>query len=181
MEYTKTLGIKSKGDKATLTLSNQGFEVGEFFVDNKDILFLNRYVNARTYLVEVVHTLVYAVGDDKVAIYEFVQNSDLKDEEFEDKLLFWANNENVRFEENDWSSFCPIVNGYKNRSFFKEEKDEGYVVKPLTLGVGIAGLIVLIVSAVLAGIGKTTFGAMGVVLGFLAFAGSVVSVFKKKK
>ena len=31
MEYTKTLGIKSKGDKATLTLSNQGFEVGEFF------------------------------------------------------------------------------------------------------------------------------------------------------
>ena len=52
MEYTKTLGIKSKGDKATLTLSNQGFEVGEFFVDNKDILFLNRYVYIPLYRME---------------------------------------------------------------------------------------------------------------------------------
>ena len=181
MEYTRELGIIAKGKKETLTLSNDGFRVGDFFVENKDILFLNRYVSVKPYLVEVVHTIVYAVGENEVGIFEFTPNVDLKDTEFEDKLLFWANNENVRLEENDWSSFCPIVNGYENRTFHKEETPSGYEVKPLTLGVGIAGLIVLIVSAVLAGIGKTTFGAIGVVLGFFAFAGSVVSVFKRKK
>lgn len=181
MEYTKTLGIKTKGEKTTVTLSKEGFRAGDFFVDNKDILFLNRYVSAKPYLVEVVHTLVYAIGENEVGIFEFVPNIDLKDTEFEDKLLFWANNENVRLEENDWSSFCPIVNGYKNRTFHKESTPDGYVVKPITLGIGIAGIIVLVVSAVMLGLGKTTFGAVGIVLGVLAFCGSVASVFRKKK
>ena len=184
-EYTKTLGVKAYGQKIEITLSNEGIVAGDLNIENDKILFVNRYVSTKNFVAEVVHTVVYKVSDNEVSMFEFVPNNDLKDTEFADKLLFWANAENITLEENDWSGFCPIRNGYKTFTYVDTRKNENANESPtvnvLALGVLIAGLLITIFGAVMTGLGHIRFGIIGIVIGVLAFIFGVSGLIRKKK
>lgn len=184
-EYTKTLGVKAYGQKTEITLSNEGIVAGDLNIANDKILFVNRYVSTKNFVAEVVHTVVYKVSDTEVSMFEFVPNNDLKDTEFADKLLFWANTENITLEENDWNGFCPILNGYKTFTYVDtrktENENENPTVNVLALGVGIAGLLITIFGAVMTGLGHLRFGIIGIVIGVAALIFGVSGLIRKKK
>lgn len=184
MEYTKTLGVKAYGKKTEITLSNEGVVADDIVIANDKILFVNRYVSTKNLVAEVVHTVVYKVSDTAVSIFEFVPNADLKDTEFEDKLLFWANTENITLEENDWSGFCPIVNGYKTFTYTntrKTDDNEPKTVNAIALGAGVAGVLITIFGGVMTGLGHIRFGVIGIVLGVVALIFGLGGIFKKNK
>ncbi len=188
----RKIGVIAYKSKVEITLNEKGFFFGNYSVKTENILFLNRYVSVKSLVPEVVHTLVFKVDEYSVSMYEFKQNTDLKDTKFEDKLLFWVKNNNIDLQENDWNGFCPIVNGYLSYTYidprkpvFSEDEsntqeDAPRTVNALTLGIGIAGLLITIVGAVMTGLGNLRFGIIGLVLGVLAFICGAVGVIKKK-
>ncbi len=191
--FERKLGVVAYKDRTEITINEEGFFVGNHVIKNENILFINRYVSVKTLIPEVVHTVVFKVDEYSVSMFEFKQNTDLKDAEFEDKLLFWVKNANIEMQENDWNGFCPIVNGYLTYTYVdprkpvlsEVEKDlvEGSAprtINALTIGIAIAGLLITVVGAVMTGLGHLRFGIIGVVLGVVAFGVGVVGIFKKK-
>ena len=110
-EYPKTIGVKAYGEELEITLDKNGIKAGELTIKKEDILLVNRYINMKNYRNEPTFTVVYKFDAESVTSFEFVENNDLNDAEFNDKVAFWLKNEEINFEENDWNYFNPIVNG----------------------------------------------------------------------
>ena len=181
-EYPKTVGVKAYGEELEITLDKNGIKAGELTIKKEDILLVNRYINMKNYRNEPTFTVVYKLDAESVASLEFVENNDLNDAEFNDKVAFWLKNEEINFEENDWNYFNPIVNGYLTYRYVDTHKAEDQVktINALALGGAIAGVLIIIFGAVMLGIGKTLFGATGLGLGFLALIIGAFNLIKKK-
>lgn len=181
-EYPKTVGVKAYGEELEITLDKNGIKAGELTIKKEDILLVNRYINMKNYRNEPTFTVVYKLDAESVTSFEFVENNDLNDAEFNDKVAFWLKNEEINFEENDWNYFNPIVNGYLTYRYVDTHKAEDQVktVNALALGGAIAGVLIIIFGAVMLGIGKTLFGATGLGLGFLALLIGAFNLIKKK-
>ena len=181
-EYPKTVGVKAYGEELEITLDKNGIKAGELTIKKEDILLVNRYINMKNYRNEPTFTVVYKFDAESVTSFEFVENNDLNDTEFNDKVAFWLKNEEINFEENDWNYFNPIVNGYLTYRYVDTHKAEDQVktVNALALGGAIAGVLIIIFGAVMLGIGKTLFGATGLGLGFLALLIGAFNLIKKK-
>ena len=181
-EYPKTVGVKAYGEELEITLDKNGIKAGELTIKKEDILLVNRYINMKNYRNEPTFTVVYKLDAESVTSFEFVENNDLNDAEFNDKVAFWLKNEEINFEENDWNYFNPIVNGYLTYRYVDTHKAEDQVktINALALGGAIAGVLIIIFGAVMLGIGKTLFGATGLGLGFLALIIGAFNLIKKK-
>lgn len=181
-EYPKTVGVKAYGEELEITLDKNGIKAGELTIKKEDILLVNRYINMKNYRNEPTFTVVYKFDAESVTSFEFVENNDLNDAEFNDKVAFWLKNEEINFEENDWNYFNPIVNGYLTYRYVDTHKAEDQVktINALALGGAIAGVLIIIFGAVMLGIGKTLFGATGLGLGFLALIIGAFNLIKKK-
>lgn len=181
-EYPKTVGVKAYGEELEITLDKNGIKAGELTIKKEDILLVNRYINMKNYRNEPTFTVVYKFDAESVTSFEFVENNDLNDAEFNDKVAFWLKNEEINFEENDWNYFNPIVNGYLTYRYVDTHKAEDQVktINALALGGAIAGVLIIIFGAVMLGIGKTLFGATGLGLGFLALLIGAFNLIKKK-
>ncbi|MBR7162699.1 MAG: hypothetical protein IKD35_01865 [Clostridia bacterium] len=181
-EYPKTIGVKAYGEELEITLDKNGIKAGELTIKKEDILLVNRYINMKNYRNEPTFTVVYKLDAESVTSFEFVENNDLNDAEFNDKVAFWLKNEEINFEENDWNYFNPIVNGYLTYRYVDTHKAEDQVktINALALGGAIAGVLIIIFGAVMLGIGKTLFGATGLGLGFLALLIGAFNLIKKK-
>lgn len=181
-EYPKTIGVKAYGEELEITLDKNGIKAGELTIKKEDILLVNRYINMKNYRNEPTFTVVYKFDAESVTSFEFVENNDLNDAEFNDKVAFWLKNEEINFEENDWNYFNPIVNGYLTYRYVDTHKAEDQVktINALALGGAIAGVLIIIFGAVMLGIGKTLFGATGLGLGFLALIIGAFNLIKKK-
>lgn len=181
-EYPKTVGVKAYGEELEITLDKNGIKAGELTIKKEDILLVNRFINMKNYRNEPTFTVVYKLDAESVTSFEFVENNDLNDAEFNDKVAFWLKNEEINFEENDWNYFNPIVNGYLTYRYVDTHKAEDQVktINALALGGAIAGVLIIIFGAVMLGIGKTLFGATGLGLGFLALIIGAFNLIKKK-
>ena len=181
-EYPKTVGVKAYGEELEITLDKNGIKAGELTIKKEDILLVNRYINMKNYRNEPTFTVVYKLDAESVTSFEFVENNDLNDAEFNDKVAFWLKIEEINFEENDWNYFNPIVNGYLTYRYVDTHKAEDQVktINALALGGAIAGVLIIIFGAVMLGIGKTLFGATGLGLGFLALIIGAFNLIKKK-
>ena len=181
-EYPKTVGVKAYGEELEITLDKNGIKAGELTIKKEDILLVNRYINMKNYRNEPTFTVVYKLDAESVTSFEFVENNDLNDAEFNDKVAFWLKNEETNFEENDWNYFNPIVNGYLTYRYVDTHKAEDQVktINALALGGAIAGVLIIIFGAVMLGIGKTLLGATGLGLGFLALLIGAFNLIKKK-
>ena len=181
-EYPKTVGVKAYGEELEITLDKNGIKAGELTIKKEDILLVNRFINMKNYRNEPTFTVVYKLDAESVTSFEFVENNDLNDAEFNDKVAFWLKIEEINFEENDWNYFNPIVNGYLTYRYVDTHKAEDQVktINALALGGAIAGVLIIIFGAVMLGIGKTLFGATGLGLGFLALIIGAFNLIKKK-
>ena len=181
-DYPKTVGVKAYGMEAEMTLDESGIKVGELVIKKEDILLVNRYINMHNYRNEPTFTVVYKLDEASVTSYEFVENTDLKDAEFNDKVAFWLKKEEINFEENDWNYFNPIVNGYLTFRYVDTHKAEEQpkTINAIALGGAIAGFLIAIVGAVMLGLKYTVFGATGLGLGIIAMFMGLFSIFKKK-
>ena len=181
-EYPKTIGVKAYGQEVEMTLDESGIKVGDLAINKNDILLVNRYINMHNYRNEPTFTVVYKLDETSVTSYEFVENIELNDAEFGDKVAFWLKKEEINFEENDWNVFNPIFNGYLTYRYIDTHKAEEQpkTINALALGGAIAGLLISIVGAVMLGLKYTVFGATGLGLGFITMFMGIFSIFKKK-
>lgn len=177
------LSARAYGKKIKVELSPDGLRTEELFVPKADILLVNAYACAKLIPIDLLFTVVYKCGDEKISDFEFVLDADDRDASSLDKLNEWAELMGRSVENNDWNDFNPIKNGYLTYRYVTPKAKEESTGKNQTyaLGMLIAGVLVAGVSAVLMGLGRTTFGAIGLVLGILAAFIGGTGVFKKKK
>ena len=179
-EYPKTVSVKAYGNVVEMALDESGIKAGDLVIKMEDILLVNRYINMKNLRNEPTFTVVYKIDETSVASFDFVQNTELTDVDFDDKVAFWLKKEEINFEENDWNGFCPIVNGYLTFRYVDTHKQQPRTINALALGGAIAGLLIIIFGGVMLGIGKTTFGATGIGLGFLSLFIGLFNILKKK-
>lgn len=162
-EYPITVNVKSNYVSEKLTIEEDKITIGERVVSKVDILLVNRFVSMRNFKVEPTFTVVYKIDENSVTSFDFLQDTEIRDIDFDDKLAFWLKKEEIHFEENDWNYFCPIVNGYLTYRYVDTKKTEDLPreISAVSLGVSIAGLLITIFGGVMLGMGKTTFGAIG--------------------
>lgn len=182
-EYPITVNVKSNYVSEKLTIEEDKITIGERVVSKADILLVNRFVSMRNFKVEPTFTVVYKIDENSVTSFDFLQDTEIRDIDFDDKLAFWLKKEEIHFEENDWNYFCPIVNGYLTYRYVDTKKTEDLPreISAVSLGVSIAGLLITIFGGVMLGMGKTTFGAIGLALGIGAFIAGILKIFKKRK
>ena len=183
MEYPITVGVKVYGNAVEMTLDEKGITIGDTTISKEDILLVNRYINMYHLKNEPTFTVVYKLDEQQATKIDFVENIELNDTDFNDKVAFWLKNEQINFEENDWNGFCPIVNGYLKYRYVSTEvevPEEPKTINALALGGTIAGLLIMIFGGVMLGIGKTIFGATGLGLGFLSTFIGGFNLIKKK-
>lgn len=182
-EYPITVNVKSNYVSEKLTIEEDKITIGERVVSKADILLVNRFVSMRNFKVEPTFTVVYKIDENSVTSFDFLQDTEIRDIDFDDKLAFWLKKEEIHFEENDWNYFCPIVNGYLTYRYVDTKKTEDLPreISAVSLGVSIAGLLITIFGGVMLGMGKTTFGAIGLALGIGAFVAGILKIFKKRK
>lgn len=182
-EYPITVNVKSNYVSEKLTIEEDKITIGERVVSKADILLVNRFVSMRNFKVEPTFTVVYKIDENSVTSFDFLQDTEIRDIDFDDKLAFWLKKEEIHFEENDWNYFCPIVNGYLTYRYIDTKKTEDLPreISAVSLGVSIAGLLITIFGGVMLGMGKTTFGAIGLALGIGAFVAGILKIFKKRK
>ena len=182
MEYPITVGVKVNGNAVEMTLDEKGITIGDTTISKEDILLVNRYINMYHLKNEPTFTVVYKLDEQQATKIDFVENIELNDTNFNDKVAFWLKTEQINFEENDWNGFCPIVNGYLTFRYVDTHKaeDQPKTINALALGGAIAGLLIIIFGGVMLGIGKTTFGATGIGLGFLSLFIGLFNILKKK-
>ena len=182
-EYPITVNVKSNYVSEKLTIEEDKITIGERVVSKADILLVNRFVSMRNFRVEPTFTVVYKIDENSVTSFDFLQDTEIRDIDFDDKLAFWLKKEEIHFEENDWNYFCPIVNGYLTYRYVDTKKTEDLPreISAVSLGVSIAGLLITIFGGVMLGMGKTTFGAIGLALGIGAFVAGILKIFKKRK
>ena len=182
-EYPITVNVKSNYVSEKLTIEEDKITIGERVVSKVDILLVNRFVSMRNFKVEPTFTVVYKIDENSVTSFDFLQDTEIRDIDFDDKLAFWLKKEEIHFEENDWNYFCPIVNGYLTYRYVDTKKTEDLPreISAVSLGVSIAGLLITIFGGVMLGMGKTTFGAIGLALGIGAFVAGILKIFKKRK
>ena len=181
-EYLKTVSVKAYGKTLEMALDQSGITAGDEIIKKEDIVLVNRYINMHHLKNEPTFTVVYKLDDSTVTMFEFVQNTELTDFDFDDKVAFWLKKEEINFEENDWNYFCPIVNGYLAYKFEETHKEEEQpkTINALALGGAIAGVLIAIFGGVMLGLGKTVFGATGLGLGIIALFISIFNLIKKK-
>ena len=183
MEYPITVGVKVNGNAVEMTLDEKGITIGDTTISKEDILLVNRYINMYHLKNEPTFTVVYKLDEQQATKIDFVENVELNDTDFNDKVAFWLKTEQINFEENDWNGFCPIVNGYLKYRYVSTEvevPEELKTINALALGGTIAGLLIMIFGGVMLGIGKTIFGATGLGLGFLSTFIGGFNLIKKK-
>ncbi|MBO5777228.1 MAG: hypothetical protein J6R34_02130 [Clostridia bacterium] len=183
MEYPITVGVKVNGNAVEMTLDEKGITIGDTTISKEDILLVNRYINMYHLKNEPTFTVVYKLDEQQATKIDFVENIELNDTNFNDKVAFWLKTEQINFEENDWNGFCPIVNGYLKYRYVSTEvevPEEPKTINALALGGAIAGLLIMIFGGVMLGIGKTIFGATGLGLGFLSTFIGGFNLIKKK-
>lgn len=182
-EYPITVNVKSNGISDKLTIEEDKITIGERVINKADILLVNRFISMRNFKVEPTFTVVYKIDENSVTSVDFIQDMEIKDIDFDDKLAFWLKTEEIHFEENDWNYFCPIVNGYLTYRYVDTKKTEDLPreISAVSMGVSIAGLLIAIFGGVMLGMGKTTFGAIGLALGVGAFFLGIIKIFKKRK
>lgn len=183
MEYPITVGVKVNGNAVEMTLDEKGITIGDTTISKEDILLVNRYINMYHLKNEPTFTVVYKLDEQQATKIDFVENIELNDTNFNDKVAFWLKTEQINFEENDWNGFCPIVNGYLKYRYVSTEvevPEEPKTINALALGGIIAGLLIMIFGGVMLGIGKTIFGATGLGLGFLSTFIGGFNLIKKK-
>ncbi|MBO5655066.1 MAG: hypothetical protein J6S32_03425 [Clostridia bacterium] len=183
MEYPITVGVKVNGNAVEMTLDEKGITIGDTTISKEDILLVNRYINMYHLKNEPTFTVVYKLDEQQATKIDFVENIELNDTDFNDKVAFWLKTEQINFEENDWNGFCPIVNGYLKYRYVSTEvevPEEPKTINALALGGAIAGLLIMIFGGVMLGIGKTIFGATGLGLGFLSTFIGGFNLIKKK-
>ena len=182
-EYPITVNVKSNGISDKLTIEEDKITIGERVVSKADILLVNRFISMRNFKVEPTFTVVYKVDENSVTSCDFIQDVEIKDIDFDDKLAFWLKKEEIHFEENDWNYFCPIVNGYLTYRYVDTNKTEDLPreISAVSMGVSIAGLLIAIFGGVMLGMDKTAFGAIGLALGIGAFFLGLIKIFKKRK
>ncbi len=179
-EYPKTVSVKAYGNVVEMALDESGIKAGDLVIKMEDILLVNRYINMKNLKNEPTFTVVYKIDETSVTSFDFVQNTELTDVDFDDKVAFWLKKEEINFEENDWNLFNPIVNGYLTYRYVDTHKQQPRTINALALGGAIAGLLIMIFGGVMLGIGKTIFGATGLGLGFLSLFVGVYNILKKK-
>ena len=183
MEYPITVGVKVNGNAVEMTIDEKGITIGDTTISKEDILLVNRYINMYHLKNEPTFTVVYKLDEQQATKIDFVENIELNDTDFNDKVAFWLKTEQINFEENDWNGFCPIVNGYLKYRYVSTEvevPEEPKTINALALGGIIAGLLIMIFGGVMLGIGKTIFGATGLGLGFLSTFIGGFNLIKKK-
>ena len=183
MEYPITVGVKVNGNAVEMTLDEKGITIGDTTISKEDILLVNRYINMYHLKNEPTFTVVYKLDEQQATKIDFVENIELNDTNFNNKVAFWLKAEQINFEENDWNGFCPIVNGYLKYRYVSTEvevPEEPKTINALALGGTIAGLLIMIFGGVMLGIGKTIFGATGLGLGFLSTFIGGFNLIKKK-
>ena len=169
MEYPISVGVKVNGNAVEMSLDENGITIGDTAIAKADILLVNRYINMYYLKNEPTFTVVYKLDESTATKIDFVENIELNDTNFNDKVAFWLKTEQINFEENDWNGFCPIVNGYLTYRYVSTEitaPEEPKTINALALGGAIAGVLIMIFGGVMLGIGKTIFGATGLGLGF---------------
>jgi hypothetical protein len=181
-DYPKTISVKAYEDVVEMTLDETGITAGEVHIKKEDILLVNRYINMRNFKNEPTFTVVYKIDDTTVTSYDFVQNTELSDLDFDDKVAFWLKKEEINFEENDWNYFNPIVNGYLTYRYVVKHTtpEKPKTINALALGSAIAGVLMMIVGGVMLGIGKTIFGCTGLGVGAIALLMGIFNIIKKK-
>ena len=181
-EYPKTISVKVYDEVQEMVLDESGITVGDIKINKEDILLVNRYINMVHLKNEPTFTVVYKIDDETVTKLDFVQNTEISDLDFDDKVAFWLKKEEINFEENDWNYFCPIVNGYMTYRFKDThiQEDKPKTINALALGGAVAGLLIIIVGAVMLGLGKTIFGCTGLGLGLIALLMGLFNLIKKK-
>ena len=181
-DYPKTISVKAYEDVVEMTLDETGITAGEVHIKKEDILLVNRYINMRNFKNEPTFTVVYKIDDTTVTSYDFVQNTELSDLDFDDKVAFWLKKEEINFEENDWNYFNPIVNGYLTYRYVVKHiaPEKPKTINALALGSAIAGVLMMIVGGVMLGIGKTIFGYIGLGVGAIALLMGIFNIIKKK-
>ena len=183
MPYPISVGVKVNSKAVEMTIDSNGITIGETVISKDKILLVNRYINMYHLKNEPTFTVVYKIDENLVTKVDFVENIELNDAKFNDKLVFWLKEEQINFEENDWNGFCPIVNGYLTYRYVSTElsvDEEPKTINALALGGSIAGLLITIFGAVMLGIGKTTFGATGLGLGLISMFIGIFNLIKKK-
>ena len=179
-EYPKTVSVKAYGNVVEMALDESGIKAGDLVIKMEDILLVNRYINMKNLKNEPTFTVVYKIDETSVTSFDFVQNTELTDVDFDDKVAFWLKKEEINFEENDWNFFNPIVNGYLTYRYVDTHKQQPRTINALALGGAIAGLLIMIFGGVMLGIGKTIFGATGLGLGLMSLFVGVYNILKKK-
>ena len=181
-EYPKTVSVNAYGQVVEMTLDESGIKAGDLAIKMEDILLVNRYINMKNLKNEPTFTVVYKIDESTVTKFDFVQNTELTDFDFDDKVAFWLKNEEINFEENDWNFFCPIINGYLTYKFAEvhKETEQPRTINALALGGAIAGVLITIFGGVMFGLGKTLFGATGLGLGIISIFISIFNLIKKK-
>ena len=181
-EYPKTVSVKAYGNVVEMALDESGIKAGDLVIKMEDILLVNRYINMKNLKNEPTFTVVYKIDETSVTSFDFVQNTELTDVDFDDKVAFWLKKEEINFEENDWNLFNPIVNGYLTYRYVDTHKqeDQPRTINALALGGAIAGLLIMIFGGVMLGIGKTIFGATGLGLGLMSLFVGAYNILKKK-
>ena len=183
MEYPISVGVKVNGNAVEMSLDENGITIGDTTIAKADILLVNRYINMYHLKNEPTFTVVYKLDESTATKIDFVENIELNDTNFNDKVAFWLKTEQINFEENDWNGFCPIVNGYLTYRYVNTEitaPEEPKTINALALGGAIAGVLIMIFGGVMLGIGKTIFGATGLGLGFLSTFIGGFNLIKKK-
>lgn len=179
-EYPKTVSVKAYGNVVEMALDESGIKAGDLVIKMEDILLVNRYINMKNLKNEPTFTVVYKIDETSVTSFDFVQNTELTDVDFDDKVAFWLKKEEINFEENDWNAFNPIVNGYLTYRYVDTHKQQPRTINALALGGAIAGLLIMIFGGVMLGIGKTIFGATGLGLGLMSLFVGAYNILKKK-
>ena len=183
MEYPISVGVKVNGNAVEMSLDENGITIGDTKIAKADILLVNRYINMYHLKNEPTFTVVYKLDESTATKIDFVENIELNDTDFNNKVAFWLKTEQINFEENDWNGFCPIVNGYLKYRYVSTEvevPEEPKTINALALGGAIAGVLIMIFGGVMLGIGKTIFGATGLGLGFLSTFIGGFNLVKKK-
>ena len=88
-EYPITVNVKSNGISDKLTIEEDKITIGERVINKADILLVNRFISMRNFKVEPTFTVVYKVDENSVTSCDFIQDVEIKDIDFDDKLAFW--------------------------------------------------------------------------------------------
>ena len=96
-EYPKTISVKVYDEVQEMTLDESGITVGDVKINKEDILLVNRYINMVHLKNEPTFTVVYKIDDETVTKLDFVQNTEISDLDFDDKVAFWLKKEAPRY------------------------------------------------------------------------------------